>query len=114
MTSDEVLMLAALAGVVSALAGRAAEDLGGRAEDQPGERALGIGQRIAERRISGRPVPWGLRLAFRVADFLVLDMFANYCTGREDAKGAIAIAAVAGASRSRKATAVSRFCAIWS
>jgi long-chain acyl-CoA synthetase len=35
--------------------------------------ALGIGQRIAERRIAGRPVPWGLRLAFRVADFLVLD-----------------------------------------
>ena len=25
-------------------------------------------------------------------DFLVLDMFANYCTGREDIKGAIAVA----------------------
>jgi long-chain acyl-CoA synthetase len=37
------------------------------------ERALGIGQRIAERRLAGRPVPWSLRLAFRVADFLVLD-----------------------------------------
>ena len=37
------------------------------------ERALGIGQRIAERRLAGRPVPWRLRLAFRVADFLVLD-----------------------------------------
>jgi long-chain acyl-CoA synthetase len=37
------------------------------------ECALGIGQRIAERRIAGRPVPWALRLAFRVADFLVLD-----------------------------------------
>ena len=37
------------------------------------ERALGIGQRIAERRLAGRSVPWSLRLAFRVADFLVLD-----------------------------------------
>ena len=37
------------------------------------EQALRIGQRIAERRIAGRPVSWGLRLAFRVADFLVLD-----------------------------------------
>ena len=37
------------------------------------EWALGIGQRVAARRIAGRPVPWGLRLAFRVADFLVLD-----------------------------------------
>jgi long-chain acyl-CoA synthetase len=37
------------------------------------ERALGIGLRVAERRLAGRPVPWGLRLAFRVADFLVLD-----------------------------------------
>ena len=27
-----------------------------------------------------------------LADFVVLDMFANFCTGREDAKGAIAIA----------------------
>jgi long-chain acyl-CoA synthetase len=37
------------------------------------ERALRIGQRIADRRIAGRPVPWSLRLAFRLADFLVLD-----------------------------------------
>jgi long-chain acyl-CoA synthetase len=37
------------------------------------ERAIGIGLRIAERRIAGRPVPWPLRLAFRIADFLVLD-----------------------------------------
>jgi len=37
------------------------------------ERAIGIGLRIAERRIAGRPVPWPLRAAFRVADFLVLD-----------------------------------------
>ena len=35
--------------------------------------ALRIGQRIAERRIAGRRVPGGLRLAFRLADFLVLD-----------------------------------------
>ena len=37
------------------------------------ERAIAIGLRIAERRIAGRPVPWPLRVAFRVADFLVLD-----------------------------------------
>ncbi|HET9903801.1 MAG TPA: extracellular solute-binding protein [Xanthobacteraceae bacterium] len=34
----------------------------------------------------------GERAAAALADFIVLDMFANYCTGREDAKGAIAIA----------------------
>jgi multiple sugar transport system substrate-binding protein len=34
----------------------------------------------------------GERAATAIADFLVLDMFANYCTGREDVKGAIAIA----------------------
>ena len=27
-----------------------------------------------------------------IADFVILDMFANYCTGREDVKGAIAVA----------------------
>ena len=37
------------------------------------ERAIAIGLRVAERRIAGRPVPWPLRVAFRVADFLVLD-----------------------------------------
>ena len=37
------------------------------------ERAIAIGLRVAERRIAGRPVPWPLRAAFRVADFLVLD-----------------------------------------
>ena len=37
------------------------------------ERAIAIGLQVAERRIAGRPVPWSLRLAFRVADFLVLD-----------------------------------------
>jgi long-chain acyl-CoA synthetase len=36
-------------------------------------RAIAIGLRVAERRIAGRPVPWPLRAAFRVADFLVLD-----------------------------------------
>jgi multiple sugar transport system substrate-binding protein len=30
--------------------------------------------------------------ATAIADFVVLDMFANYCTGREDVKGSIAIA----------------------
>jgi multiple sugar transport system substrate-binding protein len=34
----------------------------------------------------------GEKAATAIADFVVLDMFANYCTGREDAKGAIAIA----------------------
>ena len=34
----------------------------------------------------------GEKAAAAIADFIVLDMFANYCTGREDAKGAIAIA----------------------
>ena len=37
----------------------------------------------------GKP---GEKAATAIADFLVVDMFANYCTGREDAKGAIAIA----------------------
>ena len=31
------------------------------------------------------------RSATAIADFLVVDMFANYCTGREDAKGVIAV-----------------------
>jgi multiple sugar transport system substrate-binding protein len=34
----------------------------------------------------------GEKAAAAIADFLVLDMFANYCTGREDVKGAMAIA----------------------
>jgi len=34
----------------------------------------------------------GERAAAAIADFLVVDMFANVCLGREDAKGAIAIA----------------------
>ena len=32
----------------------------------------------------------GEKAATVVADFIVVDMFANYCTGREDLKGAIA------------------------
>ena len=32
----------------------------------------------------------GEKPAAAIADFLVLDMFANYCTGREDVKGAMA------------------------
>ena len=32
----------------------------------------------------------GEKAASAIADFIVVDMFANYCTGREDAKGAIA------------------------
>ena len=34
----------------------------------------------------------GEKAAAALADFIVLDMFANVCTGREDAKGAIKIA----------------------
>jgi multiple sugar transport system substrate-binding protein len=34
----------------------------------------------------------GEKAATAIADFVVLDMFANYCTGREDVKGAIAMA----------------------
>jgi multiple sugar transport system substrate-binding protein len=34
----------------------------------------------------------GEKAATAIADFVVLDMFANFCTGREDAKGAIAVA----------------------
>jgi multiple sugar transport system substrate-binding protein len=34
----------------------------------------------------------GEKPATAIADFLVVDMFANYCTGRETAAGAIAIA----------------------
>jgi|ERR1700674_1647830 len=34
----------------------------------------------------------GEKAAAAIADFLILDMFANYCTGREDLKGTIAIA----------------------
>ncbi len=34
----------------------------------------------------------GEKAAAAIADFVVVDMFANYCTGREDVKGAMAIA----------------------
>jgi multiple sugar transport system substrate-binding protein len=34
----------------------------------------------------------GEKAATAIADFVVVDMFANYCTGREDVKGAIAVA----------------------
>ena len=34
----------------------------------------------------------GEKAAAAIADFVVLDMFASFCTGREDAKGAIKIA----------------------
>ncbi|MBX3513778.1 MAG: ABC transporter substrate-binding protein [Xanthobacteraceae bacterium] len=34
----------------------------------------------------------GEKAAAAIADFIVVDMFANYCTGREDVKGAIKIA----------------------
>jgi multiple sugar transport system substrate-binding protein len=33
-----------------------------------------------------------IRLAAAIADFVLVDMFANYCTGREDLKGAIKMA----------------------
>ena len=34
----------------------------------------------------------GVNAAGAIADFIVVDMFANYCTGREDVKGAMALA----------------------
>ena len=34
----------------------------------------------------------GEKAATAISDFIVVDMFANYCTGREDVKGAISIA----------------------
>jgi multiple sugar transport system substrate-binding protein len=34
----------------------------------------------------------GEKAAAALADFIVVDMFANYCTGREDLKGSIRIA----------------------
>ena len=34
----------------------------------------------------------GEKAASALADFVLLDMFASFCTGREDAKGAIKIA----------------------
>ena len=34
----------------------------------------------------------GEKAATAIADFVLLDMFANYCTGREDVKGAMRIA----------------------
>lgn len=34
----------------------------------------------------------GEKAANAIADFVVLDMFASFCTGREDAKGAMKIA----------------------
>jgi multiple sugar transport system substrate-binding protein len=34
----------------------------------------------------------GEKAAAAIADFIVVDMFANYATGREDIKGAIAVA----------------------
>jgi multiple sugar transport system substrate-binding protein len=37
----------------------------------------------------GKP---GEKAATAIADFLIVDMFANYCTGREDIKGAMAMA----------------------
>ena len=56
------------------------------------ERAIAIGLRIAERRIAGRPVPWPLRVAFRVADFLVLDNVKR-SIGLHRARGAVTGAA---------------------
>ena len=61
----------------------------------------------------------GEKAATAIADFVVLDMFASYCTGREDAKGAIAIAErqCSGSSltlpRARRSAASRRLHAVW-
>ena len=54
-------------------------------------------RRIATWPASARCRPAGIgklgeKAAAAIADFIVVDMFANYCTGREDVKGAMAIA----------------------
>ena len=47
------------------------------------------GKRTLPARASATP---GEKAATAIADFIVVDMFANFCTGREDVKGAIAMA----------------------
>jgi multiple sugar transport system substrate-binding protein len=55
-------------------------------------------KRIAYRDLSKRSLTdaglgsVGQKAAAAIADYVVLDMFASFCTGREDAKGAIRIA----------------------
>jgi len=55
-------------------------------------------KRTVYRDVSKRTLPpgglgsLGEKAAAAIADFIVVDMFANYATGREDAKGAIAVA----------------------
>jgi len=44
-------------------------------------------------RTAGYPGSIGENAASALADFIVVDMFANYCTGREDIDGAIKVAA---------------------
>jgi multiple sugar transport system substrate-binding protein len=56
----------------------------GRSEEpgvQPGQQARAAGSGI------GTP---GEKAATAIADFIVVDMFANYCTGAKDAKARIA------------------------
>jgi long-chain acyl-CoA synthetase len=54
--------------------------------------AIGVGTRVAEHRLAGRPVPAGLRLLHRVADFLVLDNIKR-ALGLHRARGAVTGAA---------------------
>ena len=68
-----------------------------RLRHQPGLDRRPEAHRVPRRRQARADRPAGIgsvgeKAATAIADFVVLDMFANYCTGREDAKGAIAIA----------------------
>ena len=48
-----------------------------------------VAQALADRRRTGSV---GEKAAAAIADFVLLDMFASYCTGREDAKARCRIA----------------------
>ena len=68
-----------------------------RLRRQPGLDRRSEAHALPRRRPSARSRPadmgsLGEKAAAAIADFLVVDMFANYATGREDAKGAIAVA----------------------
>ena len=68
-----------------------------RLRQEPGVDRRSEGARRSATSPSARCTAGGLgsvgeKAATAIADFVVVDMFANYCTGREDVKGSIAIA----------------------
>ena len=60
--------------------------------DRRSEEHASSARRRSARLTAGGLGSVGEKAATAIADFVVLDMFANYCTGREDVKGSIAIA----------------------